>query len=172
MPSEGEYYSVRYFTNTLENPTVPLMFKAGIDGDYTIRCNFNADEFETIMLEDCQRHYIHNIKTTPEYTFKSLRTDDANRFVLHFGPDNTAHYNELPARIFTDGTQVIIDLTLVGPQTEVLVYDATGRLLLYKSIQGSMQHTLNLSVQPQILIVHLRNQQGVISRKLFFNHKY
>ena len=64
------------------------------------------------------------------YDFEASKTDDANRFVLHFGPDNSASYNQLPARIYTDGSQLIIDLSLIGPETDAFVYDMLGRLLL------------------------------------------
>ncbi len=168
MPSGGEYCSVRYLTNVADNPMAPVMFKPGQNGNYVLKCNFDVNKFETVMLEDRITHYIQNMKARNTYSFQSSTSDDASRFILHFGPDNSAHYDELPARIYTDGTQLIIDLSLIAKETEALVYDAMGRLLLQKTLQGATQHKLSISVKPQIFIVHLRNQQGNISRKLFY----
>ena len=128
-----------------------------------------TDEFEIVMLEDRPTHYIQNMKTINTYSFQSSTSDDTSRFMLHFGPDNNASYNELPARIYTDGTQLIIDLTLVGKETEVIVCDLLGRILVQKTLQGLTQHKLSINAKTQILIIYLRNPQGNICRKLYYN---
>lgn len=167
MASEGKNLSVHYFTDTQENPVVPLMFTPGMNGGYTITCNFDRDKYETLMLEDRQSHYIHNLKGSKTYSFTASKTDNANRFVLHFMPFmNLSEKNELPGRIYTDGIQLIIDLTLVSKETDVFVYDLLGRLLLQKKFQGEIQHKLNINTNSQILIVHLNNPDGNLSLKL------
>ncbi|MFZ4413424.1 MAG: hypothetical protein ACOYOV_10110 [Bacteroidales bacterium] len=172
LPAVGELFSIRYLTDTIDNPSVPVMFKTTIDGSYTIKCNFEFERFETLMLEDRQTHYIQNMKAKNTYNFHASRTDDANRFVLHFGPNENPLFNELPARIYTDGVRLLIDLSLVSKETEAFVYDALGRLLLQASLQGSKLHSLDIKAKSQILVVQLKNQQGNICRKLFFNNKY
>ncbi len=172
MTSDDEKYSVRYLTNTEDNPVVPVMFKSGQDGSYTLTCNFAFDKYNSVFLEDRQMNYLQNLKDKISYKFLSSASDDINRFVLHFGPDIAAKVNELPARIYTDGTQLNIDLTLVNNETTVLIYDALGRVLMKKELQGLTQHTLKLKSPPQILIVQLRNQIGSISRKVFYQNNY
>ena len=168
MPYEAAFYSVRYLTDTVDNPTVPVMFKPGRDGNYTLSCNFEVDKFQIVMLEDRQMHYIRNLKTGNTYNFIASKTDDANRFVLHFGTDNTSSHNELPARVYSDGKKLVIDLSAVGTETTAMVYDALGRKLLHKTLQGSTIHMLSIPSPPQILIVQLLNQQGTITRKVFY----
>ena len=112
------------------------------------------------------------MKAKNTYNFQSSRTDDVFRFVLHFGPEENALYSELPARIYTDGIQLMIDLSLVTKETEAFVYDALGRLLMQTTLKGSTLHKLNIRAKTQILIVQLKNPQGNITRKLFFNNKY
>ncbi|MFZ4413713.1 MAG: hypothetical protein ACOYOV_11555, partial [Bacteroidales bacterium] len=172
LPAMGELFSIRYLTDTIDNPSVPVMFKTEIDGNYSIKCNFSFDRFETLMLEDRKTHFIQNMKAKNTYNFQSSRTDDVFRFVLHFGPEENALYSELPARIYTDGDHLLIDLSLVSKETEAYVYDALGRLLLQTSLQGSKLHMLNIKAKSQILVVQIKNQQGNICRKLFFNNKY
>jgi hypothetical protein len=170
MPSAGEFYSVRYLTNTTENPTVPLAFKAGKDGNYMLTCNFDPGKFGSVMLEDRQKNYLLDMKLGNTYGFEASKTDDANRFVLHFGPDNSAAYDQLPARIYTDGSQLIIDLSLIGPETEAFVYDVLGRLLLKESLPGLTVTKRSINSQSQILVVYLKNPQGSMTRKLFYTN--
>jgi hypothetical protein len=169
MPSGSEYCSVRYFTSTIDNTTVPVMFKPGRDGNYIFKCNFDDNEFAIVILEDRLTNYIQNMQAGNTYSFQSSTFDDVSRFVLHFGYGNEAAYNELPARIYTDGIQLIIDLTLIGKESEAFVYDATGRLLLQKTLQGLTLYKFNINAKSQILIVYLKNQQGNLYRKLFIN---
>jgi hypothetical protein len=171
LPIGNEYCSVRYLTDTTDNPMVPLMFKPGNDGTYTLNCDFDDHDFEIVMLEDRPKHYIQNMKTKNTYVFQASTGDDANRFLLHFGPDINASYNELPARIYNDGRNLVIDLRLIGKETNISICDAIGRTLLHKSLQGSTLHKININVNTQLLIIYLSNQQGNICRKLFHNNR-
>lgn len=169
-PGNNKNFSVRYLTDTEENPTVPVNFKPGRDGEYTLHCSFDNSNFEIVMLEDRQMNYLLNLRDKNSYNFLSSATDNPNRFVLHFGPDNNTNIQELPARIYYDGAQLNIDLTLVNIETTILIYDALGRVLMKDELEGLTQHKLSLKAPPQILIVQLRNQQGAINRKVFYQN--
>ena len=168
LPSGNTYHSVRYLTDTIDNPTVPIMFKAGRDGNYSLKCNFDADRFEIVLLEDRQTHYIQDLKRAQTYLFTASKTNEVNRFVLHFRPVTNQTNNELPANIFTDGTNIIIDLLSVQAETEVFIYDEMGRTLLQQKLQGAIKHTLNFKGGSQFLIVCLKNQDGSLCRKLLW----
>jgi len=172
MPSGSESFSVRYLTSTADNTMVPIMFKPGRDGNYTLNCNFDDNEFAIVTLEDRQTNYIQNMKAGNTYNFQSSASDDVSRFVLHFGPGNEAAYNELPARIYSDGIRLIIDLTLITNESEAFVFDVLGRLLLQTTLQGLVQHKLSINAKSQIIIVYLKNQQGNLCRKLFYNLQF
>ncbi|MFA5973735.1 MAG: hypothetical protein WC780_15395 [Lentimicrobiaceae bacterium] len=166
LSSGNEKYSVQYLTDTVDNPTVPVMFKPGKDGNYTLRCNLDNDIFNSVTLEDRQMHYRQDLKSVKMYCFLAAKTDDANRFVLHFGTENNSSGNELPARIYSDGNQLIIDLKLVRKKTMVMVYDVLGRKLLQQELPGETLHNLGLNVPRQILVVFLKNADGSFSRKI------
>ncbi len=167
LSTENENSSVRYLTDIVDNPTVPVLFKPGENGNYTLKCTFNPDEFEIVMLEDRQANYIQDMKMGNTYSFKASKTDSYDRFVLHFGADNNSVCKELPARIYSDENRLFIDLTLVSNESEALVYDVTGRLLLKKTLQGLQEHQIYVNATSQILLVQLNNRQGNICRKLF-----
>jgi len=168
IASGGEYYSVRYLTDTVDNPMVPVMFKPGQDGDYTLRCNFDFNKFETVMLEDRQTHSIQNMKIEQAYSFKALKTDDADRFILYFGPVINNSDKEFPATIYSDGIRLIVDLTLISKETDIFVYDLMGQILLQQKLQGEIKHYLNFNAKVQILIVYLKNSNGSLCQKLLW----
>jgi hypothetical protein len=166
--SGAKYLSVNYLTDTIENPYAKIMFTPGKAGKFTIDCNFNQDDYETVILEDLKMNYTQNMKTQKTYSFTASVADNANRFVLHFGPvRDTAENGELPARVYSNGTHLIVDLTLVSMPTDVFVYDLMGKLLLRQKVQGKTQHNLTLNTNTQILIVYLKNPSGSLTKKIF-----
>jgi hypothetical protein len=168
MVSGSENLSVRYLTNTEDNPAVPLSFNPGANGNFTFTCSFDPFNFETVMLEDRMTSYIQNMKAFSNYSFYSSKSDAANRFVLYFGPVGNNVDFGFPAKIYTDGYYLIIDLTLVGNQTTVLVYDIMGRQLLHQKLEGETIHKLNVNAVSQILVVSLRNVAGNLNQKVFW----
>ena len=168
MQSEGENLSVRYLTDTTDNPKVLVMFKAGINGNYTFKCNFDFDRFETVMLEDRQTNTMQNLKVNNTYSFKASKSDYAKRFVLYFSSVKNLSEKELPARVFTNNIQLIVDLTLVSKETAVFVYDIMGRQLLQQKLQCKSLHNLDINSKKQILIVYLKNQDGTFYRKILW----
>ncbi|MCX6232783.1 MAG: hypothetical protein NTZ33_14690 [Bacteroidetes bacterium] len=169
IPYGNELYSIKYLTDTIENPAIPIMFKSGQEGNYTITCNFDVTKFETFFLEDRRMHYIQNMKARNTYNFQSSPDDDASRFILHFGPDDNAYYdNELPARVFSDGNQLVIDLSLINGETEAFIYDATGRLLYQKTLNGATEHKITLDKNLKMLLVKLINKQGKVCKKIIY----
>lgn len=173
MASEGKNLSVRYLTDAKENKAVPLLFSPGADGKYSISCSFDQNKYDTVMLEDRQMHHIVDMKEVNTYSFTASKNDNPCRFVLHFGKVDSNSEKEFPVRIYTDGIRLIVDLTQVNIESDALVYDMMGRLLLQQKLQGNMQHSLdiNTKTKTQFLIVYLKNPNGIIRRKILWNMK-
>jgi len=166
IPRAEEFYSVCYFTDTVEYPSVPVMFKPGKDGNYTLRSRFDYDQFRTVILEDRQMNVMQNMKTGQAYNFTALKTNNVNRFVLHFVPIKKLPDNEIPGKIYRDGINLIIDLVSVPEETEVLVYDVMGRKLFQRKLSGGTQHILNIKADTKMLLVYLKNSSGNLCRKI------
>jgi hypothetical protein len=169
LPADGGYSSIRYLTDTAEYPRVSVLFKPGITGNYSLKGNFDPDQFETVMLEDRQTRQVQNLKVQETYSFQSKTGDDANRFILHFKPINVASDNDLPARIYADGSRLMIDLSLISNETQLSVCDILGRTLLQRKLQGETLHTLYLTCGTDILMVTLTNPDGRLCRKLLWD---
>ena len=168
LPLQGENLSVRYLTDTVDNPIVPVMFKPGTDGEYSLQFSFNQDKFVTMVLEDRQHNLFQDLKAENRYKFKSSKIDDQSRFVLHFASFKKPGKIELPASIYTAGNKLIIDLSLINSETEVIICDILGRPLLRKMLQREALNDLWINSETQMLIVCLKNLNGVICRKLMW----
>ena len=166
LPKPADKFSVCYLTTPKANPSIPVSFMPGKDGQYTIRCNFDQARLDTIILEDSQAHYTQNLKTSGTYSFTALKSDPAARFILHFGADLPKTGDGLPARIYSDGTRLIIDLAAVPEETDAYVYDAAGRLLYHQALTGRVVHSVDLSTGSQMLFVYLKNPAGNLTRKI------
>ncbi|MEI7660833.1 MAG: hypothetical protein WCK34_01485, partial [Bacteroidota bacterium] len=161
-------FSVRYLSTVAENPAIPVMFAPGADGSFTMNCNFDKSLFDLVMLEDLKEQYIQNMKAKNSYSFQATAGDEASRFILHFGPDSSATYSQLPASIYSDGTYLVIDLSLIVNETEVTVYDAIGRVLIHQKLAGESQHNLSFTTDSQMVVVYLKNPAGHLYRKLLW----
>lgn len=146
---------------------LPLTFKPGGNGEYTFSVDYNMHDFETFILEDKETHGFYDLKENNSYRFASSTQDNVNRFVLHFEPIEEENNQELPANIYSNGGNVVLDLTLVDDQTEVKVVDILGRTILQKSLTGNSIHKLDINVRSQIVIVCAKTNKAMLSRKLF-----
>ncbi|MEI6682307.1 MAG: hypothetical protein WCO44_06750 [Bacteroidota bacterium] len=164
----NDNFSVRYYTTPAGNPTVPVSFLAGKNGDYTIHCNFDPANFDTLVLEDMQLHLTQNMKTLNSYGFSATKTDSPNRFVLHFGAGITPAENELPGKIYSNGTNLIIDLQQVTAETDVYVYNVLGQLLFHDKLAGGILHKLDLNTDAQMLLIDLNNSVGSLHKKVLW----
>jgi hypothetical protein len=144
--------SVRYLTDTIENSQVPLHFKAGKDGSYSLSIDSEFGAFDVLLLEDKKNDSITDLNVNANYQFKGTINDDANRFVLHF-KDIPMVNESLPVSIFYDGNEVNVDLTLINEETNIKVFDMLGRLLLNKKREGKMIHRFSIHPKHAVYII-------------------
>jgi hypothetical protein len=169
MRSSNKDYSVRYMTDTAENTSVPVEFKAGKDGFYNLAFNFDSKEFDFAQLEDRLLKTYTSLKSSSSIRFKASITDSASRFVLHFTETDTIMENELAALVYMGENKLVVDLKAVSNQTEVKLFDITGKLILRKNLDGSKVHELELNLATQILLVSLSNEKGTFNTKVLYD---
>ena len=89
--------------------------------------------------------------------------------MLHFKPiENNSSGNELDVRIYTNGSQLIVDLTSIDKETDLMVYNIMGKLVLQEKLLGEIQHAIDLNANMQILFVYLKNPDGSLTQKLLW----
>ncbi|TDE01586.1 ice-binding family protein [Flavobacterium hiemivividum] len=162
---EKKELSVLNLTDIIENASVPLMFKAGKDGNYALSIGSESASYDVLLLEDKKTKTITDLNTNGTYQFNGSVKDAADRFVLHFVPiiPEVVH---LPATIYYDGNEINVDLTLVEGQTDIKVYDMLGRLLVDKKVEGKMIHSFAIKVKNEVYIVLANSKGKSISRKV------
>jgi hypothetical protein len=65
--------------------------------------------------------------------------------------------------------KLVVDLKAVSNQTEVKLFDLTGKLILRKNLDGSKVHELELNLATQILLVSLSNEKGTFNTKVLYD---
>ena len=162
----GKYLSVLFLTTPKENPLIPVMFKPGMSGKFTLTANFNPSEFETLILEDRKYNYFQKLNISSSYKFNASASDDPMRFIIHLsGNENNPN---IPAGIYYNEEGIVIDLNLVKDNTDLSIYDILGRIILQKNLQGGLQNQIYLNLPPQVLIISLKNTKGTLEKKFVF----
>ena len=164
-----EDLSVRYLTNTNDNPIIPLMFKPGSDGNYTLNTGLDYIGFDYIVLEDKKTKTLHNLLENPTYQFKGLLKDDPNRFILYFTPKESITEDNLSTLIYYNGNDLVVDLTKVQEQTEVKAYDILGKVLLNKTVEGNTIQHFPMSKTTQMLIVVAKSKTKIMRCKVLIH---
>jgi hypothetical protein len=159
--------SIKYLTNTMQNPSVPLSFIPGADGNYKLNINLKENNFEYLILEDKIEKNLHNLLEEPEYTFYGSVNNHSDRFILHFTSKNLVIEDDrIEAPIYYNGAYIVVDLSSVKNNTEVEVYTILGKRLVSKSLKGKRAHTLSISSKKQLYIVTLKNEKKTKIKKI------
>lgn len=156
--------SLNFLTSISENPSIPVAFKAGIDGTYQLAANFESSMFGSIALVDLKTGAEHNLLINPVYSFESTTTDVADRFILKFGGVGIDNPSTTQSKIFAYGNK----LNIQNPGRALLeVFAITGQKLVTSQINttGLFQTTLN---QPTgYYIVRLTSNGSTQVSKIF-----
>jgi hypothetical protein len=146
-----------------------MEFKAGKDGVYKLLFNFDSKELDFIQLEDRLLKTSTSLKSVSSYLFKSSKEDSVSRFVLHFTAAEITTKKELNGLVYMDGNQLAVDLKEINGQTEIKLFDISGKLILQKYLESGVLTRLDLNLAPQILLVGLTNAKGTSSTKVLFS---
>ncbi|WP_366186375.1 ice-binding family protein [Flavobacterium ovatum] len=158
--------TVRYLTNVIENSKLPLLFKAGKSGSFTMTLDYHISNLSTFLLEDKKTNTIQDLNESPSYQFNATVNDADDRFVLHFAPIIVEPV-KLPALIYYNGSEIVVDLTLVENKTTIKIYDIAGKLLADKWVDGKMVHRFVVNNKNEIYIVLANSNGKLISQKVF-----
>jgi hypothetical protein len=146
-----------------------MEFKAGKEGVYKLLFNFDSKELDFIELEDRLLKTSTPVKSVSKYLFKSSKEDSVSRFVLHFTAAETTTKKELNGLVYMERSQIAVDLKGINGQTEIKLFDISGKLILEKYLEGGVLTKLDLNLAPQILLVRLTNVKGASSTKVLFS---
>lgn len=171
VATDEKDYSIRFFSSVHDNPFIPVAFKAGLDGEYSIIANFSTAAFPSVKLKDLLSGNIHDLSTNPEYSFTATTDDDANRFALVFGTLGIDHEDaESLDQVYAHAGLLYLNRQSKGEAT-VKVYNTTGQLLMESNAHGETLTTLDAyHLSPGIYLVNVTTDKKMISHKVALTH--
>ncbi len=169
LPSAEKDYSIRFLSSVDDNPLIPLSFKAGLDGEYSISANFNTAAFTSVKLKDLLTGKIYDLIANPDYTFSATTGDDAKRFTLVFGAVGIdTPEAERDVQVYANGSILYLNSSSATP-AEIKVYNLTGQLVMEGKAAANTLTTLNAGrLVSGIYLVNVIMNQEVVSHKVAF----
>jgi hypothetical protein len=163
MPVGENIFSLRFLGDVSENPALPMSFKAGLDGNYSITAS-GTESFTNVILQDLKTGATQEMKTNPVYNFTSAVIDDVNRFLLRFRPVGIETQDAGNNGIFVYDN--ILNITNPG-ESVITVYNMVGQKILEKQTQNEESIRIKLQVGTGYYIVKLTTDQKAIAKKIF-----
>jgi hypothetical protein len=154
--------------------TIPLSFKAGADGSYTLSAS-QLESFASstdITLEDVKLNTNQNLMQNPVYTFSSTKTDDGARFLLHFGGAFSIGDNakEKPITIYSSGNTIYIANKSEGVlKGKVTVYNMIGQPVMQQQLSENTLISIPFDGVTGYYLVKVVTGEQVYSGKIFIN---
>ena len=176
LPENGSKYSIDVFPLLTEEETrtIPMSFTVGTSGDYTV----SLKELETggkegfrILLKDLQEGTEQLLTQNPDYQFSADVDDLPERFQVEVTKSANGIYtsHEGEYRIWSSGKKVMVEIpdSSEGEKLTIQITDLMGRVLANRECAGNEKIILPLEVNYTYVIVHLRDDRTVVTRKLF-----
>lgn len=166
IPKNGQSYSMQLLGKNAEYPVIPIAFKAGEKGTYSIEAVFPTGLFDLLELHDKQTGIIQDLKNNPFFTFLANTTEKTRRFILQFvAGDFPNPHQAIPVSIYVYSQQIQIDLLLAEGIFDFELYDLAGREIKHELIKrGTFTNILNHS--KGLYIAHITGDQGSLSSKI------
>lgn len=141
---------------------VPVGFKAGVDGVYTIDITENND-IATVILEDLLTGNITDLNTS-SYTFNYTAGENEGRFIVHFKPlgisDNLATF----VNVYSENRDVVITVPM-NTEGQVFIYNMMGQQVANSTIDD-VQTRIRLE-QSANYLVEVISGDNAVTKKVF-----
>ncbi|MFZ4399675.1 MAG: T9SS type A sorting domain-containing protein [Bacteroidales bacterium] len=138
----GKNWSISMLTSIADHPVIPLGFKAGINGSYTITAS-DVNSFTSpcySYLKDLATNTITDLNQNTTYTFTASTTDNTNRFQLLFAalPLGITNNSTQNTCIYAYNNRICVNSNEEVQQ--ICIYNTVGQLL--KTIEKTNSNTV------------------------------
>lgn len=169
-----QFYSytetLKYALNTLplspDATAIQLGFLKNSSSVFNITMSENTTG-KTVYLRDKNLGIDHQLSEGP-YFFSAAESDDAQRFILHFGtlgqPGLAGHY---PFLVYQNGNKLCFQSN--SHFETIHIFDLSGRLIHSQKLENSDLQPIDLrDVQNGILIIRASGSSGSLNQKVVF----
>jgi hypothetical protein len=166
-----ENLAINTLPNIEGNKIVPVWFRAGMSGKYTI----NATEIETfnnqtpIYIEDLQAGTIQNLRIMPEYVFNYNNGNDKSFLIYFTEPEKNNRLDEVNIFTYGDGLQINFPVDkLLNPnfEAQIFVFDIMGRKVMETSTT-EINNQFSFKGNSNIYMVSVISEGDVVNAKVF-----
>ena len=169
--SGDEKMAINTLSAIAGNETVPMWFRAGMIGTYTISANEigTFDKETPIYLEDLNTGAMQNLREVPEYSF-GYKSGSDKGFMVHFTkPENNAIESNINIFAFNNTLNVnfpVPEITNNAFSAEIMVFDLTGKTIL-QTTTTKTNNQIPLSGSNTIYMVKVVSGSEVVNEKVF-----
>ncbi len=158
-------WSINYLTTIAEHPVVPLGLKVGKNGIYNLTFN-GIEQYNQVILEDLKTGNQINIKSNNNYQFAAQKTDNPNRFLLHFYLESNSINENSNAKtnIYSYNKDIYINTT--ETIKEITVYNLLGQQIK-KIVSCQNRIKFNIENASTYYIIKVVTDKNVYSQKVF-----
>ncbi len=160
--------STNVLNSISETSVIPLGFKAGVEGIYTLTAE-GMETFtngEPILLEDVKTGILTDLRTQPAYYFTSETGTFNERFMLRFAPFVGIQKTEnLILHAYANGKTIYVSIP-EGYTGTVNVYNVFGQLVANKAQISPGMINIDLNSAPGAYVVQLITPDLTLTRKV------
>ena len=171
------FLSIDHLPVILENieRIVNMSFIPGIQGEQ----KFEADlsrlvDSTTVILEDIPEGIFTNLNDQNTYVFNSSKSDNPDRFRLHFynitGLDENEEAPNTGLHIYSDTKHIYIkndEIAGYHNKVEVFIYDILGKQIYRQSIAAQPLTKIKVNVSNSYVIVKAINDNKIATAKVY-----
>ncbi|MCE1201892.1 MAG: T9SS type A sorting domain-containing protein [Bacteroidia bacterium] len=159
-------YSIYFHHNNQQTESLPVSFKAGANGQYTLSFEFAQGQYHTLRLQDLKTNTIHDLLAANSYAFSATTSDDPNRFLLVLGTvgvdENPADQAQLQAYMANG----LLWVNNPAENSQLAVFDLSGRMLVQQQLRSKGLQQLSLNLQKGAYILRLTEGNSSLSTKV------
>ena len=154
-----------------DNETIPVWFRAGMDGEYSIKAT-ETETFDSnipIYLRDIKTGTVQNLREIPEYYFEYKTGNDRSFMVYFTEPGNNAVISEIKIYAYDNVLNVnfpVSNLTNSNFSAQIMVFDLTGKAVL-KTVTTEIYNQIPINGNNNIYLVKVVSDSNVINKKVF-----
>ena len=153
---------------TMEGGSVPISFKVGIAGNYTLSAeklnSFSPDTY--ITLEDKGTGAFQKLNDNPVYVFSASSQDEADRFLLHFKDAASIPESGISEtiRVWFNSGKLFVNSN--EGTTILSIFNVQGQNLLNYTLYGSGQKSIALKLPAGVYFARLINDNKMQTVKI------
>ena len=156
IPQNGQDFAV---ANAIGENEMPINFKAGKNGVYTLSVELESLDLDYLHLIDNMTGSDIDLLATPSYTFEAKTTEYASRFRLVFSNnENAVDDNATFALVYNN--EIVVNH---ASKAILQVVDMMGRVIIEK---GAIHHISTSGMAPGVYVLRLIDAESVKTQKI------